>query len=73
MNDTVDIFQKPRLLDEAIPNKARSKNRCRKVERGYVFIYVYNNYVIVQNIRMIICIACVMFPQDPMFVMRAFK
>ena len=33
--DTVDSFQKPQLLDEARP-KARSKNRRRKLERGYV-------------------------------------
>ena len=31
--DTVDSFRKPRLLEEARP-KTRSKNRCRKLERG---------------------------------------
>ena len=30
-----DSFQKPQLLDEARP-KAGSKNRRRKLERGYV-------------------------------------
>ena len=33
--DTVDSFQKPQLSDEARP-KARSKNRRRKLERGYM-------------------------------------
>ena len=32
LNDIVVIFQKPRLMDDAIPKKARSKNKCRKVE-----------------------------------------
>ena len=33
--DTVDSFQNPQQLEEARP-KARSKNRRRKLERGYV-------------------------------------
>ena len=34
--DTVDSFQKPQLSDEATRPIARSKNRRRKLERGYV-------------------------------------
>ena len=36
LKDIVDICQKPRLLDEARPNKALSKNMHRKVEREYM-------------------------------------
>ena len=36
LKDIVDICRKPRLFDEARPNKAHSKSMRRKVEREYM-------------------------------------
>ena len=36
LKDTVDICQKPQLLDEVRPNKVLSKNMRRKMEREIV-------------------------------------